>query len=66
MNSTIVPVVTNLYVENNLYEVNGLVYDIFFLAITSSFLPPVLKLLDIPYLIKKLTIWYYNKPCKIS
>jgi hypothetical protein len=56
INSTIIPVVTNIYIERNIYEVDGLVYDIFFLAITSTLLPPVLKIVDIPYRIKQFTI----------
>ncbi len=50
--------VTNIYIEKNIYEVDGLVYDVFFLAITNTLLPPVLKLVDIPYRIKQFTINY--------
>ena len=41
MNSILVPAITNIYIKNNIYEANGQVYDIFFLAITNSFLPPI-------------------------
>jgi hypothetical protein len=58
INSTIVPVVTNIYVKKNTYEAEGLIYDIFFLSITNTLLPPILKIIDIPYRIKQFTIHF--------
>lgn len=63
LNSIVIPVITNLYIEKNLYETNGLVYDVFNLAITSAFLPPILKFIDIPFVLQKLKIWKYQNPC---
>ncbi len=66
LNSIVIPVITNLYIENNLYEANGLVFDVFNLAITSAFLPPLLKFIDIPFILQKLEIWKYRAPCKFA
>jgi hypothetical protein len=49
-----------------MFETDGLVDEIFFLGITAAFLAPILKLIDIPYRITQLTIWYYRKPRKIN
>lgn len=64
INSTLVPVITNIYIERNLYETNGLVYDIFYLSLTSALLPPLLKLIDLPFRAKQLTICFYGSPRK--
>jgi hypothetical protein len=55
-------VVTNVYIERNLYDPDGLVYDIFFLSLTSSLLPPLLKLLDLPFRLKQLAVCFYADP----
>jgi hypothetical protein len=64
INSILVPVIVNVYYEKNIYYKNGLVYDVFFLTITTSLVPPILQLLNFGYLIGKFIAWYKKRPCK--
>lgn len=36
--------------------------DVFYLAITNSYLTPILKIFDAFYFYGKLQKWYYNRP----
>jgi hypothetical protein len=63
MNSILVPVITNIYIEKNIYEVNGLVYDVFYLALTSALLPPLLKIIDAEYLVMRVMACWKKRPC---
>lgn len=51
----------NHFIKSNIYEKNGLADDIFMLGLTNSFVPPIMKFIDISYLIQKITAWYYSK-----
>lgn len=62
-NIILVPVIVNVYYESNIYYKNGLVYDIFFLAVTNALVPPILQLLNFGYLIGRLIAWYKKRPC---
>lgn len=47
MNSIFVPIMVNYYIKNqNIFGVSGLAEDIFILAAASSFLPPIIKIID--------------------
>lgn len=63
MNSILVPVITNIYIEKNIYEVNGLVYDVFYLALTNALLPPLIKIIDAEYLVMKIIACWKKRPC---
>jgi hypothetical protein len=63
MNSILVPVITNIYIEKNIYGVNGLVYDVLFLAATNALLPPLLKILDGEYFVLRVLAWWNQRPC---
>jgi hypothetical protein len=65
INSTLVPIITNIYIEKNIYDVDGLIYDVYYLSLTAALLPPILKVLDISFRAKQITICYYNNsPCR--
>lgn len=44
----------NKFLKDNLYGTDGLSDNVFFYAITNSFIIPLIKILDIDYLIFKL------------
>jgi hypothetical protein len=49
VNSIIVPILVNFYIKDrNIFGKSGLVEDIFILGITSSLVPPLVRLFD-PY-----------------
>ena len=48
VNSIVIPILTNLFLEKDLYTQNGLIADVFTLSITNSFLSPLLKIFN-PY-----------------
>jgi hypothetical protein len=43
-----VPVLTAYYIKNNIYKVSGLVDNVFMLGLTTSFIPPLMVIVD-PY-----------------
>jgi hypothetical protein len=60
------PVFTNIYNDNyNVFGDQGLVYDIFFLAITNAFLPPLIRIFDPTVLIRKIIGCWKNRACKL-
>ena len=63
MNSVLVPVITNILVKDNLYNENGLIYDIFTLALTNSFLPPILQFINFPYIVNRIKACWSCRPC---
>lgn len=62
LNSIVIPILVNHFLEDNLYGVNGLAYDIFYLGITNSFLSPLIRIFDIEFYFFRLVKWYQNKP----
>ena len=62
-NSIVIPVITNIYIEDNIYLTNGLIYDIFYLSLTNALLPPLLKIIDLEHQIGKIMKCYYSRPC---
>jgi len=64
INSVIAPVITNLFIDSyNIFGSQGLVYDIFFLAITNMLLPPLLRILDPMILVRKVIVCWNMRPC---
>jgi len=59
VNSIIIPVIVK---QDNVYGNTGLVEDVFFLAITTSFLDPILKVLDFYYFFTRIKYWHLSKP----
>ena len=48
--------------EQNLYGLNGLAYDVFFLEITNSFLSLLVRFFEPIYFLNQINIWWNNKP----
>lgn len=57
------PIVITLIVNLNLYYSTGMVYFIFFLAITNAIIPPLLRYFDPWHLFRKLRALWKNRPC---
>lgn len=62
MNMIIVPCIVAYFIKKKVYDTGGLIEDVFFMAVTNSFLSPVMRIIDIGYFIKKLLAKYYNRP----
>ena len=64
VNSIAVPLVVNKIITDNLYGVDGLADVVFFQALTSALLTPVLKVFNPSYIIYRVKRWWYNLPEK--
>ena len=64
VNTIVIPMIVSYYIKDDIYGQNGLASDIFMLGLTNSLLPPVLKLIDIGYIINRLMKYLKSKPCK--
>lgn len=64
VNTIVIPMIVSYYIKDDIYGQNGLASDIFMLGLTNSLLPPVLKLIDIGYMINRLMKYLKSKPCK--
>jgi uncharacterized membrane protein len=62
VNSILIPIIVNKFLKSNLYGVDGLAHDVFYLAITNSFLSPFLKIFNPSYYVYRAMRWYYNRP----
>ncbi len=62
INSIIIPMMANYFIKSNVYGANGLIDDIFSLGITNSIVTPILKMVDIPYIIRTVKHYFRNKP----
>lgn len=62
INSILIPILVNYFFKENLFGVNGLAYDVFYLGITNSFLSPILKIFDIYYYFTRFWRWYKDHP----
>jgi hypothetical protein len=61
INSIVVPITVNYYLKDtNLFRPSGLVEDIFILAIATSFVPPLIKLIDPYNILLILRFKYYS------
>jgi hypothetical protein len=57
LNTIFVPFVAAYFIKKNIYGRNGLIEDVFILAVSNSFVPPLVKLID-PYFYLR---WIYSK-----
>lgn len=62
INSILIPILVNWFFKENLFGINGLAYDVFYLGITNSFLSPLLKIFDGYYYFTRFLNWYKNHP----
>lgn len=63
INNIFTPIMVNYYLkEQNLYGLNGLAYDVFFLEITNSFLSLLVRFFEPIYFLNQINIWWNNKP----
>lgn len=65
INSILIPMIVNFYIKVDIYGENGLASDVFMLGLTNSLVAPILKLIDISYIINRLTKWWFSKPCTL-
>lgn len=64
LNSIFIPIIVCVYIkDDNVYGESGLTEDIFILAITGSFFPPLVRLIDPYYIFTYLKNKYFNRPC---
>lgn len=63
VNSIIIPVIVK---QDNIYGNSGLVQDVFWLAITTSLLDPILKVFDFYYFFTRVKYWYFSKACNFD
>lgn len=67
INSILIPMIVNYFIKAGgssavLYGEDGLASDVFMLGLTNSFLPPILKIIDISYIINRIKKWFASKP----
>lgn len=65
INSILIPIIVNYYIKVDIYTDKGLASDVFMLGLTNSFLPPVLKIVNISYLINRFMKYLASRPSKI-
>ena len=64
VNWTVPVIITNATNESgNYYGYNGLVYEVLFISIFESFLPPAVRIFDPEHFFKKLWSFFKSKPC---
>jgi len=64
VNTIFVPFVAAYFIKKNVYGPNGLIEDVFVLAITNSFVPPLFKLIDPYYHLRLLYAKFKLQPSK--
>jgi hypothetical protein len=65
INSIVIPIlVSYFFKDKNLYGINGLAYDIFYLGIINSFLYPIIRIFDIEYVFFRLVKKFQNSPTR--
>ena len=64
INSILIPVIVDVDYLENIYLGNGLVQDVYYMAI-NAILPPALTLINSTYLISIIKAWYNKSPCKL-
>ena len=63
MNSILIPILINLIYRENIYGVDGLANDVFFFALTNAVLSVLLKIINISFILNRLSKWYSNLIC---
>lgn len=62
INSIGIPIVANYFIRENIYGNEGLVYDVFVLSFTNALVPPIAKVIDLPYRCCQLYAKYMSRP----
>lgn len=62
INSILIPIIVNYYIKVDIYTDKGLASDVFMLGLTNSFLPPILKIVNISYLINRFMKYLASRP----
>ena len=62
VNNIVTPIIVNAEIEKNMYDEGGLVNDVFFLGITNSVVPVLIKIFDYRYYPKRVRAWWMKKP----
>ena len=62
INSILIPIIVNFYIKEDVYGQNGLASDVFMLGLTNSLVPPILKIIDISYIINRILKYFASKP----
>jgi hypothetical protein len=66
MNMIVVPCIVAYFVKDkNIYKAGGLIEDVFFMAVTNAFLSPLMRIVDIAYIVKKIMAKYSDRPSNI-
>ena len=63
VNSIVIPIIVSLYIKDDIYGENGLANDVFMLGITNSFVSPILKIVDISYIMNRFNKWRASRLC---
>lgn len=63
INSILIPIAMAFY-KANIFGIEGLADDIFFIALTNAFLPSILALVNPAYLVARLTYWWKTRDNK--
>lgn len=61
-NTILIPVFVNFYIKDDIYGQNGLASDVFMLGVTNSFLTPILKLVNIGFIINRIIKYFLSRP----
>jgi hypothetical protein len=65
VNTILIPILVNQFVKinNKYYGKGGIDEEIFYIGITNSFLPPIIKIIDPKYIyFKYVRVWWYERP----
>lgn len=65
MNSILVPMFANYFIEDNIYDKGGLAEDVFYMSISSSLLTPIFKVFDSYYFYTRIMAWWKKRTCNI-
>lgn len=66
INSILIPMIVNYYIKQDIYGENGLASDVFMLGLTNSLVAPILKILDIGYIINRISKYFASRPSNID
>ena len=62
LNTIFVPFMAAYFIKKNIYGPSGLIEDVFILAITNSFVPPLVKIIDPYYYLRLIYSKYKLQP----
>lgn len=54
--------IVNFYIKEDVYGKNGLASDVFMLGLTNSFVSPILKIVNIDYIVNRIVKYFASKP----